>query len=127
MRFVKQFAGLAVVLGMAALAGRASAFTAPTNLAPYLPAANLVTVAKINSNVSGVDQYTCNPAAPGLTVLSVTAGTPLSQVQKLASSNLAFYKFKLATLTAAQRANALQVQAATVWFMNNIGRPLYGL
>jgi hypothetical protein len=123
MRFVKQFAALAALLGVAAFAGRASAFTPPTKVTAYLPALNVVTVNKINSTVAGVDQYMCSTG----TVLSVTAGTPLATVQKLAASNLAFAKFKAATLTPAQQANPLQVQLATVWFMNNIGRPYYGL
>jgi len=123
MRFAKQFAGLAAVLCVAAFGGRASAFTAPSNIGPYLPAANVVAVTKIHSNVNGVDQYMCSSGS----VLSVTAGTPLLHVQKLACSNLAFAKFKAATLTAAQRTNPLQLQIATAWFMNNIGRPLYGL
>jgi hypothetical protein len=122
MRFAK-FAGLAAVLSVVAFGGRASAFTAPKIITPYLPANNVVTVTKIQSSVSGVDQYHCSTG----TVLSVTAGTPLATVQKLACSNLAFAKFKAATLTVAQQKNPLQVQQATVWFLNNIGRPYYGL
>jgi hypothetical protein len=123
MRFVKKFAALVAVLGVAAFAGHAEAFTAPTSIAAFLPAANAVTVSKIPSTISGVDQYMVSTG----TVLSVTAGTPLAQVQKLAASNLAFAKFKVATLTPAQRVNPIQVQFATVWFMTNIGRPFYGL
>jgi hypothetical protein len=111
------------VLGLAAFAGHAEAFTAPKSIAPFMPAANAVTVSKINSTVPGVDQYLVSTG----TVLSVTAGTPLSSVQKLAASNLAFAKFKAATLTPAQQVNPIQVQAATIWFMSNIGRPFYGL
>jgi hypothetical protein len=123
MHFLKKFAAFLAVLGVAAFAGHAEAFTAPTSIAAFVPAANVVTVHKITSTVAGVDQYMCSTG----NVLSVTANTPLSTVQKLASSNLAFAKFKIATLTPAQRLNPLQVQAATIWFMTNIGRPLYGL
>jgi hypothetical protein len=123
MRFAKQLVGLAAVLGVVSIAGRASAFTAPAKITAFLPAANIVTVTKLNSKISGVDQYLCSTG----TVLAVTAGTPLASVQKLASSNLAFTKFKAATLTPAQQVNPIQLQLATAWFMNNIGRPYYGL
>jgi hypothetical protein len=108
---------------MLATASTASAFTAPSSIAAFMPANNVVTVSKLNSTIAGVDQYMCSTGV----VLSVTANTPMSTVQKLASSNLAFSKFKVATLTVAQRANPIQVQQATIWFMNNIGRPFYGL
>jgi len=123
MRFVKQFAAVVAVVGVLACAGKASAFTAPTSIAPYLPAANLVTVQKITSTVANVDQYQCSTG----NVLSVTAGTPLSKVQSLACGNLAWAKFKTATLSVAQRNNILQNQIALQWFMQNIGKPFYGL
>jgi len=123
MRFAKKFVAVAAVLGVVACAGRVSAFTAPTSIVPFLPAANVVTVVKMNSTVAGVDQYQCSTG----NVLSVAAGTPLAKVQSLACSNLAFAKFKAATLTPAQQVNPLQLQIAGMWFMNNIGRPYYGL
>jgi hypothetical protein len=123
MRFAKMFAALAAMFTVVALAGQASAFTPPAKITAFLPAANVVTFTKINSSVPGVDQYMCSNG----TVLSVTSGTPVATVQKLASSNCAFAKFKTATLTKAQQSNPLQLQAATIWFMNNIGRPYYGL
>jgi hypothetical protein len=123
MHLAKKFAAMATVVTALALAGQASAFTPPTTLVPYLPANNLVTITKIKSTVPGVDQYLCSTG----TVLSVAAGTPVASVQKLAASNLAFAKFKAATLTPAQQVNPVQLQLATIWFMNNIGRPLYGL
>jgi len=123
MRFVKQFAAVLAVAGVLAFAGKAPAFTAPTSIAPYLPAVNVVTVTKITSTVANVDQYQLSTGG----ILSVTAGTPLAKVQALASGNLAWAKFKTATLTVAQRNNMLQNQIALQWFMQNIGRPFYGL
>jgi hypothetical protein len=123
MHSAKKFAALATVLTLVAFAGRSSAFTAPASIAAFLPAANVVTVRQITSTVHGVDQYMCSTG----TTLSVSAGTPLATVQKLACSNLAFAKFKAATLTPAQQANPIQVQQATIWFMTKIGRPYYGL
>jgi hypothetical protein len=123
MRYAKTIVAVAAVAGILATAPTASAFTAPSSIVPYMPANNVVTVSKLNSNIAGVDQYMCSTGV----VLSVTANTPMSTVQKLAASNLAFSKFKNATLTAAQRFNPIQLQQATIWFMNNIGRPLYGL
>jgi hypothetical protein len=123
MRFEKKFVALVAVLTGVAFVGQASAFVAPTNIVPFLPPLNVVTVTKLKSTVPGVDLYLCSTG----TTLSVTAGTPLASVQKLACSNLAFAKFKAATLTPAQQANPIQLQAATIWFMTKIGRPYYGL
>jgi hypothetical protein len=123
MRYAKTIVALAAVAGTLAMAPTASAFTAPGSIGPYLPAANVVTVTKLQSSIAGVDQYQCSVGG----VLSVTAGTPLAKVQALACSNLAFKKFKAATLTPVQQFNPIQLQQATIWFMNNIGRPWYGL
>jgi hypothetical protein len=106
-------------------------FTPPAKpWTPWLPPANTATVASITSTVAGVDQYQVTPtdsppSAPF--VESVTTGTPLPQVVALATANIAFNKFKLATLTASDRLNPLQLQAALAWFLQNIGRPDYGV
>jgi len=105
-------------------------FTAPTSVAPYLPSKNTANVAAVTSNVPGVDQYavapTDTPPSPGFT-LSVTAGTPLSAVQDLATGNIAYRKFIADTVSAGDQYNPFVLQVAAIWFMNNIGRPYYGL
>jgi hypothetical protein len=105
-------------------------FTVPTDLTPFLPPANTVTIAPIATQDPLTDQYQVTPtdsppSAPF--VDAVPKGTPLSKVAELAAGNVAWRKFQLATLTAADRVNPSQMQTALAWFLNKIGRPDYGL
>ncbi len=100
-------------------------FTAPVDITPYLPASNEATFTPIlPPAVFNVDQYLVEP---GATVFSVTHGTSLFKVHALVTANIAWQKFKPATLTAADQVNPLQLQIAMIWFMNHVGRPYYGL
>jgi hypothetical protein len=123
MRFAKLFVAVLAVAGVLALAGQASAFTAPTNITPYLAVNNGATVTPITSTVPNVLQFHTSYG----TTLSLPAGTSAAKAQQIAMRNLAWSKFVLATLTPAQRLNPLQVQIAMVWFEQNIGKPQYGV
>jgi hypothetical protein len=106
--------------------GVASAnFTPPPDKSAYLPAQNVVTVTPVAAQAPNVDSYSVS--LPEGTVLNVTAGTPSKTVQELAAGNLAWSKFKAATLTPADQVNPFQLQMALIWFLQNIGRPHYGL
>jgi hypothetical protein len=123
MRFAKKFAALAAVVTVVAFAGQASAFIAPVKITAFLPAANVVTITKIKSTLPGVDQYMCSTG----NVMSVATGTPVAKVQTMACVNLAFTKFKAATLTPVQQTNPQQMQTATIWFVTHISKPYYGM
>lgn len=101
-------------------------FTPPTDLTPYKPAANVVTVTPIASTVPDVDQYQCSPpdGAPPSGVLSVTAGTSRTKVDALAAAGLAEQKFFKATISPFPGSIADR-NAALSWFMQHIGRPFY--
>jgi hypothetical protein len=108
-------------------------FTAPSNINPYKPAQNQVTLTPIvPSGAAGTDQYSLNPApvvppaTPAHAVLSVTAGMPRDKVQALADSNNAWWKFIRDTLTP-NDTNPMDWGMASMWFMMHISRPLYGL
>lgn len=116
----------------------AMAFTPPSDITPYKPANNVVVVTPIVSGMPNVDQYDVSDTtvlvdrfgnctsfvSPGLQlnscIYSVSAGTSLKLVNKLAAGNNAWAKFKAATLTPAEQVNPTQLQTAMIWFFQHI-------
>ncbi len=93
-------------------------FTPPTNLAPYQPAQNVVTVTLVQAGQLS-DIY---EVSPGNTEFVVVHGTPIATVTVLASAASAWAAFSAwcgpAILTQPYRLNAVR------WFYQTI-EPLY--
>ena|ERR1700722_1942730 len=118
MRLAKVFVGAAVLSLMFGGLAQAS-FTAPTNIAPFLPANNQATVVKVKSTAS-LDVYVC--AQTGVP-FAVAKGTALAVVVQKASLGWAWVKLLAATgLT--NSTSLSDLQAANTWFAVTIA-PLY--
>jgi hypothetical protein len=121
MHLSKKLVGVAAVVAFLAFAPAASAgFTPPTDITPYLPANNAVTVTRISSNAA-IDVY--RPSAGPL--LTVRHNTPMATVLKAASANLSWTKFLAATVSPDSQHDASVVQTAQVWFIQNIYNRFY--
>jgi hypothetical protein len=121
MLFGKKFVALAAVVGCLACVSTASAgFTPPTNIAPFLPAANQATVTQTGT-LGGLVIYSCSMGG----TIMVAKGTPLAQVVVKAEGNCSWQKFLVATVPASDRTNPAVVQAATLWWTQNIYAPYY--
>jgi hypothetical protein len=121
MQSVKKSIALAAVVGFLAVAPKASAgFTPPTNITPYLPANNVVTVQKVGT-VGSMAIYQCSMG--GKIVVSATA--PVALVQVLGAQSCAWQAFRLATISANSLSdNTANIQAQQ-WFTANVAVPYY--
>jgi hypothetical protein len=118
MRFLQKSVAAAAVIGLLALAPRASAqFTPPSSIAPYLPAANPVTVNKIAS-FGTYSLYSCSMGGNVVVPSSYT----VAMTQVVASSNCSWKAFVAATV---QGSNGAAVVQAQNWWNANINYPYY--
>jgi hypothetical protein len=117
MRFVQKTFAVVAVFGFLAFAPKVSAgFTPPSNLLPFLPAANQVTVVKV-AQIGATAIYSCSMGGG----VAVPAATPVAQVRVIASENCSWQAFRLATATSD---SASQI-AAQNWWQQNICNPYY--
>jgi hypothetical protein len=117
MRFLK--GSLAVAILSLAFAGQAKAFTAPTNITPFLPANNQATVVKVKTTAT-LDVYTVTQTGA---VIAVPKGTALAIVLQKASLSWAWVKV-LAVTGLTNSTSLTDLQAANTWFASTIA-PLY--
>lgn len=121
MCFAKKFVAFAAVFGMLAFVSTASAaFTPPSSIAPYLPAANATTAVKILT-VGNTDVYRCGMGG----TITVPKGTPMATVLVLAASNCSWKNFLANTTAPGDNASSQVVQAAQLWWTSNIYLPYY--
>jgi hypothetical protein len=103
------------------LCGQAKAITYPTNLAPYLPANNVVAIVLVpGAGNASTDVY--QVVATGQQ-FAVVKGTPLATVQKQANLSSAWSKF-CAFMGSQMTSNMTYRVQATRWFYQVIA-PLY--
>jgi hypothetical protein len=122
MQLVKKSIAVAAVVGVLALAPKATAgFTPPSNITPFLPASNSVTVNKI-ATVGSYSIYACSMGG----TVAVPTSYSLGLVQVIASSNCSWTKFKAATISADSINNPTVVTQAQNWWNANINNPYYG-
>jgi hypothetical protein len=122
MQSVKKVLAVAAVAGFLGFVPAASAgFTPPTNIAPYLPAANAVTVTKVATIGKNV-LYACSMGGG----IILPASVPMAQVQILASANCSWQAFRLATVSSDSLGNPNVVNQAQAWWLANIDTPYYG-
>jgi hypothetical protein len=121
MQSVKKAIALAAVVGFLGVVPAASAgFTPPTNIAPYLPAANAVTVTKV-ATIGNRVLYACSMGGG----IILPASVPMAQVQVLASANCSWQAFRLATVSSGSLSDPNAVNAAQAWWLANIDTPYY--